>query len=277
MPATVGLMIAAFSDARFSFTAHARDLYIRPALLAPKLAAAHRAVGCTEFNRSLLARGVPWAVARRIVAVHHGIDATYFTEGNATRPEPPLVLAAGRLVAKKGFDVLIGACARLRRDGVEFRCEIAGDGPLREALEQRIRANALASTVRLIGQQSQGQLRELYRTATVLAMPCVVGPDGDHDGLPNVLLEAAGCGAALVSTPVGGVTELIRDGETGLLAAPGSADELADAIRHLLSDPDLRGRLAAAARCEVEQHFNIQTNVRRLAEVLGLLPAAAKS
>jgi len=273
MPATVGLMITALTGVKFSFTAHAQDLYVRPAMLVPKISAAWKIVGCTEFNANLLRGDATSAEARRIFTVYHGVDTSFFRLADRPKPQPPLVFSAGRLIEKKGFDVLIDACARLASSGVDFRCEIAGDGPLREVLQAQIGRNGLAETVALVGGLSQEQMLERYAGATVFALPCVVAADGDHDGLPNVLLEAAACGVALVSTPVGGIPELVRDGETGLLVPERDPAALAEAVKRLLADAPLRAKLAAAARRDVEQRFGIEANVRRLAEVLELLPA----
>ena len=275
MPATVGLMVAAMTGAEFSFTAHARDVYVRPTLLREKAAASSCVVTCTEFNIRLLKEMLTPGLSERFVAVYHGIDTSVYAPGDAQAAEPPVIISVGRLIEKKGFDVLIGACAIMKDAGLVFRCEIAGEGVLRDALERQIEARELNENVKLLGQQSQQQLVERYREATLCVLPCVVASDGDHDGLPNVLLEAAACGTPCISTPVGGVPELIRDGETGLLVPERDAQATAGAMKRLLEDAELRQRLAEAARREIEKRFAIEANVRRLAEVLGLRGAGS--
>ena len=270
MPATVGLMLARMAGAEFSFTAHAGDIYVRPTLLPLKAASATAVVACTRFNAELLRNLLPPDLHGRIKVVYHGIDLSYFTPADTPKVDPPLILSVGRLVEKKGFDVLADACGILKEAGVAFRCEIAGDGPLRAELDRRIISAGLADCVELTGRQSQAQLLDRYRAASVFALPCVIAADGDHDGLPNVLLEAAACGVPVTSTDVGGVPELIRDGETGLIVPQRDAQATAEAIRELLNDEPLRRRLSDGARREVEQRFGIEANVRRLADVLGL-------
>src|SRR5262249_7089593 len=139
--------------------------------------------------------GAPAARAQRI---YNGLNLDEFPY-RAPYDRPPLILAVGRLVEKKGFQDLIDACAILARRGRQFRCRLIGSGVLKDALSERIDALRLKGCVELIGPRPQCQVIQEMRQAAVLAAPCVVGKDGDRDGLPNVIQEALALGTPVVS------------------------------------------------------------------------------
>jgi glycosyltransferase involved in cell wall biosynthesis len=170
----------------------------------------------------------------------------------------------GRLIEKKGLGDLIAAADILRRRGRPFRVEIIGTGPLKPALEAQVQQLGLQDRVTFLGAQPQEAVRPAYRRATVFALPCVVSADGDRDGIPNVLLEAMASGVPVVSTSVVGIPEWIHSGYNGLLVDPHNPAMLADALDRLLKDPDLRDRLAQAARRTIEAHFAIERNSMEL-------------
>ena len=170
----------------------------------------------------------------------------------------------GRLVPKKGFDVLLQALASLADAGVAVTAVIAGEGELHDALVARARALGLAERVRLPGALTQSEVRALLRDSHVLAVPCVPADDGNIDGLPTVVLEAMACGTPVVATDVTGMPEVVRDGETGILLPPGEPEALARALRDLACGLVATDRLAARARTLIEEEFDS----RRQAEVL---------
>jgi glycosyltransferase involved in cell wall biosynthesis len=155
------------------------------------------------------------------------------------------VVTVARLVHQKGVDILIDAFARIAGEQPNWGLDIIGDGPLRGALEQRAQTLELSRQVRFLGHR-QEPFDFLYE-ASVFALP------SRYEGMPNAMLEAMGCGLAVIASDASpGPLELIRDGETGLVFASDNVDALADALRRLLSDAGLRGQLAAAARAAVE-------------------------
>lgn len=248
----------------YSFTAHAKDIYVhtvRPADLARKLSEARFAVTVSDFNAHrlrALANGTP------VVRIYNGLDLERFSPRPVAPAAPPLVLAVGRLIEKKGFDDLVRACALLAERRVAFRCSIVGKGPLRDELAGLIETLGLGAIVELAGPMPRERLLVLYREASVLAAPCVVGSDGNRDGLPTVLVEAMALGVPVVATPVTGIPELVVDAVTGLLVPERDPDALADAFERLLLDPGLAGGLARRARRRVEDVFDLHQNVARL-------------
>src|SRR5207248_6210962 len=130
-PTLIAFLIGRLTGAPYSFTAHARDLYETPVrTLAERAQAATAVVTCCGANAAYLRQVVP-AAAGKVRVIHHGVDATLFRPGHGAASSPPLVLSAGRLVAKKGFPDLLRACALL---GPEARCRILGDGPMQADL-----------------------------------------------------------------------------------------------------------------------------------------------
>ena len=273
------LGLAALLGCGFSFTAHARDIYATPNALEQKVRAARFVVTCTWYNVEYLRRLCPGLPPDRLHMIRHGVPGTperpdawpheESPPGPAAGPRPssgapPLLLSAGRLIPKKGLEVLVDACALLRGRGVPFECRIAGAGPLLRALDRRIDRAGLRGQVRLLGWQGAPEMARLYRTACVFVLPCRVARGGDRDGLPNVLVEALSLGLAVVSTRVSAIPELVQDGVTGLLVGPDDAAALAAALETLLSDADLRERLGAAGRRVVAEQFDLDANARRL-------------
>ena len=145
-----------------------------------------------------------------------------------------------------------------------MRCRIVGDGPLAPALRTQVAEHGLDEHVELLGPRTQEEVVALVREASVLAAPCVVGTDGNRDGLPTVLLEALALGTPAVATPVTGIPELIRDGKTGLLVPERDPAALAAALTRLLDDPGLAAQVSAAGRALVEERFDVHANAARL-------------
>jgi colanic acid/amylovoran biosynthesis glycosyltransferase len=261
--ASVALHVHGLTGIPYSFTAHAKDIYrdgVDIAHLRTKLDQARFAVTVSDYNRDHLAR----LGARRVVRIYNGIDLRRFVPNGGAPDEPPLVLAVGRLVEKKGFDVLIRACELLRADGVRFRCLIVGKGELAGDLQTMLSARGLEQQVELAGPLPREKLLELFPRASVVAAPCVVGSDGNRDGLPTVLTEAMALEVPVVATPVTGIPELVEDGRTGLIVPERDAAALAAAIRRLIEEPETARRLAEAGRARVERDFDLHANVREL-------------
>ncbi len=262
---SVARMAARFADLPYSFTAHAKDIFhesVDPADFRRKLREAAAVVTVSDFNLAFLREryGVD---ARRVARIYNGLDLDRFPF-SAPGERPPEILAVGRLVEKKGFSDLLEACAHLRDRGVSFSCRIIGGGDLEAALRARIERLDLGAHVCLSGPRPQREVIERLRRAAVFAAPCVVGSDGNRDGLPTVLLEAMALGTPCVSTDVTGIPEALRDGETGLQVPRRAPAALADALARLLSDAELRVRLATAARRLIETSFDVHRNAARL-------------
>ncbi len=270
-PATVALIVHKFTGITYSFTAHAKDIYLsQKGMLAYKMKNARFVVTCTGYNHQYLASVADPHSDVPIHRIYHGLDLRVFPSDPRRTPSTngrPLLLSVARLVEKKGLSYLLQACRRLLDQGYDFDCRIVGDGPLRPILEKQIRDLALTDHVKLWGAETHERVIEMFQQATLVALPCVVASDGDRDGIPNALVESLYMGVPVVSTPVSGVPELIHSEENGLLVPERDADSLANAIARLLDHPYLRERLAEVGRQTVLAKFDMAANARYLMQL----------
>ncbi len=280
-PAVVAMLVHELTGVPFTFTAHAKDIYVKTPreVLRDEIRRARAVVTCTEYNRQFLkqleepeARGTS-----RLHRIYHGLDLSEFPFGwphNGVE-KPPLILTVARLVEKKGLGELLSAARLLKHRGRCFQVRVIGDGPLRAALEVRTAELGLQDRVEFTGALPHNQVRAAYARASAFALPCVVASDGDRDGIPNVLLEAMASGVPVVSTPVSGIPELIESEREGLLVEPGSARALADALDRLLGDARLCERLVRAGRAKIEESFSLERNCAQLLQHFPSAPGTA--
>ena len=227
-------------------------------------------VTVSEFHRTYIADLTTAISEEDIEVVHYGIETDHFVPAEEEPPGTIRILSVGRAVEKKGHEYLIAACGTLADRGHDFVCDIVvGSGGNRAALQEQIEESGLEGRVRLLDSYDEHGIVPIYQQSHIFALPCVVAADGDRDGLPNVLIEAMSCGLPVVTTPVTGIPELVRDGATGLLVAERDAAGLADALERLLLDEGLRRRLGVDARTAVENGFQIQNTASQLAGVFG--------
>ncbi|QCO56676.1 glycosyltransferase family 4 protein (plasmid) [Pseudorhodobacter turbinis] len=265
---SVARLAARLAGITYSFTAHAKDIYHAydtPVGLDAKLRDAATAVTVSDYNVAYL-RDQFGGDADKVTRIYNGLDLDRFAWSAPAAPAGE-ILAVGRLVEKKGFDILIDAVAHLRAEGRAATCRIIGGGEAEAALRSRIAAAGLEGVIRLDGPRPQNEVIAALRGAAMLACPCVVGEDGNRDGLPTVLLEAMALGTPCVATDVTGIPELVRDGETGLCVAQNDAKALAAAMARLLDDPALGRDMSRAGRDLIEAEFDITRNAARLRDV----------
>jgi glycosyltransferase involved in cell wall biosynthesis len=217
----------------------------------------------------------------KIAVVPHGLDLRAYPARTRPRDAKPVILAVGQFKPRKGLAELVAACRALRDEGVDFACRIVGDGPERATLADAIRTFDLTDVVELRGARPHDEVLQEYEEATVFALPCVEGANGDVDGIPNVLIEAMASSLPVVSSDLPAIRELVTSGENGILVAPGDVAALAGALRRLFAEPDLRAALGEAGRRTVGSMFDAEVNAWRFAEVLwpghASEPVAARS
>ena len=262
---TVARLAAGFACLPYSFTAHAKDIFhesVRPEHLRRKLSDAAAVITVSDYNVQHL-RTTFGAAAARVQRIYNGLDLEQFPY-ESPRERPRRIVAVGRLVEKKGFADLLAACALLARRGEDFHCQVIGTGPLAADLRARIERLGLQRHVELLGPRPQGEVVRCIQGAAVLAVPSVVGTDGNRDGLPNVIVEAMALGTPCVATDVTGIPEVVRDGETGVTVPQRDEAALAKAIERLLADGTLRVQIAARARRLIEREFDIRESAARL-------------
>jgi len=269
--AHTALFLKEISGISFSVTAHGQDFMKdlgSDDLLREICAAAEFVAAETDYSRDLLRQRCPDSAAK-IHRVYNGIDLERFpAPGPVNSNSTPRIVSVGRLVAFKGFADLIDACAELARHGVNFACEIIGDGPLRDRLQTKIKQLDLSSRVNLLGSLSQKVVLEKLQAADVFALASTTDDKGATDVFPTVILEAMASARPVVSTRLAGIPELVMDGQTGILVSPGDSTALAQPLEQLICDPQLRLRYGRAGRSRIEQHFRIEQTVAPLLEML---------
>jgi glycosyltransferase involved in cell wall biosynthesis len=274
--AHTAVFLKEISGIPFSVTAHGQDFMKdlgSDDLLREICAAAEFVAAETDYSRDLLQQRCPNSAAK-IHRVYNGIDLERFPAHCIETARPtvahsqPRIVSVGRLVAFKGFDNLIAACAELAHRGIEFVCDIVGDGPLRETLQAKIDQLDLASRVYLLGSLAQGVVLEKLQRADIFVLASTTDAQGATDVFPTVILEAMASARPVVSTRLAGIPELVVDGQTGMLAPPGDSGLLAKALEQLLRDPELRSRFGRAGRARIEQHFQIERTVAPLIQLL---------
>ena len=269
MAARTAFWIAKFFPITFSFTAHANDIFAprKFEIGLDKLVETARAIITeTDYSEKFLRERFP-ECADRIHRVYNGLNLAEFGRANFSS-DPPLIVAIGRLIVKKGFANLIRACALLVERGRLFQCEIFGEGPLENQLLGQIEESGLKELVQLPGPKPQHQLRERLAAANVFVLPSVPEAEGGMDNLPTVIMEAMATGLPVVSTRIGGIPEMVIDNETGFLVRPDDPVALADAIEKVINDRSLGQKLGQAGHGRAQTLFSIEKNVRDLCALI---------
>jgi len=274
-PASVARYAARLRDLQWSASAHAKDIWTTPDWeKAEKLRDAAWVVTCTATGRDHLNALAP-GLATPVELVHHGIDHERFAPApvRAAASGPVKILSVGRAVAKKGYEDLLEALARLPRD-VDWHFIHVGGGPLLQRLKQHAADLGLANRIEWRGSRDEDDVRAAYREADLFALASRVIADGDRDGIPNVIVEAMSQGLAVVATTTGAIPEVVAP-ETGLLVATGDAAALALALAELIRDPARRAKLGAAGEARVRRDFPAARGYDRIAAKLSLSIACA--
>jgi colanic acid/amylovoran biosynthesis glycosyltransferase len=260
-PTDVAGRLAALTGLPFSFTAHAHDLFVEWDRIDEKLRAASFAVTVCEYNRRFIRERVPGAELHVILC---GVDLERFRRGRPYAPDGPAV-AVGRLVEQKGFEPLVRAAARVRGRIPELL--VAGRGPLRERLEGL--ALELGAPVRFLGDVPHERVRELYESASMAVLPCVVASDGNRDSMPVAVKEAMAMELPVLVTREVGLPEIV-DERCGVLVPPGDVDALAAALVELNARPSHeREAMGRAGRAVAEERFDLAKETARLLELFG--------
>jgi colanic acid/amylovoran biosynthesis glycosyltransferase len=259
--ATVALVASEISQIPWSLTVHRWDIDEDNLLeLKARKARFIRAIselGARDLRRRLKNGSKPWLLHMGVVPPD--CSATF-------RSEPPLrVLMAAEFLDVKGHVYLIDAMGMLKQRGVSVRLELAGDGPLRASIVDRVRHLRLQGEVDFLGIVPHGRLLERLASGEwhVVVQPSVVTQAGEQEGIPVALIEAASCGVPLVATETGGIPELLRDG-VGFLVPPRDARAIADTLALLAGDPELRRQLGARGRRRIEEEFLAQRVARKM-------------
>jgi glycosyltransferase involved in cell wall biosynthesis len=270
-PAQIAMYAGAFSGIPFTIMAHANDIFERGRLLREKAERAVRMLTISEFNLAYLrSKQVP---PDKLALVRCGVSLAPRQDAPASPSGPRLRLGTlCRLVEKKGVDDLIRALPLLKAAGCAVDLVIAGEGPLQDRLAALAGESGVADRVQFVGAIRHDEVGAWLRSLDAFAVACKADANGDMDGIPVVLMEAMSQGVPVLSTRISGIPELVIHERTGLLAEPAAPQALADQLRRLFQDADLRARLTGAAATHVEVEFGKAVNLDRLMIHLGLNP-----
>jgi glycosyltransferase involved in cell wall biosynthesis len=252
----------------YSFTAHAHDLYVDTSMLGRKIADARYVVTISNYNRALLERHNPTHTPIRVV--HAGIDtaAYHFRPRGIPADGEVRALTIASLQQYKGHAVLLEALAMGGPEVDRITLDLVGDGVLRGELEALSDRLGLRARVRFLGSCSEDAVRASLDAADVFVLPSIVADDGQMEGLPVALMEALACGVPTVSTELSGIPEIVVDGVTGLLAAPGDAASLNATLTEMVQCGSATVEFAAAGRALVDCEFDLRESVSALAGLL---------
>ena len=272
--AAVGVLAKTLTGCHLSYTIHGPDEFddVPGQQLAMKMRAADAVVCISQFARGQLMRiSAPddWA---KFQVCRLGVDPAQFPfspPSNGT--QKVRLLCVGRLTPAKGQVLLVKACAQLRDAGIDFSLTLVGEGPDRSRIETAISRHQLNTHVTLTGALTQEGVRRALAEADMFVLPSLA------EGIPVVLMEAMSSGVPCISSPVNGIPELIEHQHTGFLATAGDVDSLAQQLLVLARDAAQRRSIAQAARQKVEQHFNLEHNVRQLSHIFGGFPLSPVS
>jgi colanic acid/amylovoran biosynthesis glycosyltransferase len=257
--AIVALLSKELGGPSFSITAHAKDIYrntVPAALLERLIVASSFLVTVCDANVDYLRERLSTQAGQNVRRLYNGLALERFAF-KPTRVANNKILGVGRLVEKKGFDILIQALALLKQAGRSFSASIAGGGDDELELKAQAEAAGLSpAELHFTGPLDQDGIRALMAEATLFCLPCVVGADGNRDALPTVLLEALAMGLPCISTPVTGIPEILEQGLAGRIVPERDPVATAEALGELLDNPEERAQLAARGRARVEQIFD---------------------
>jgi glycosyltransferase involved in cell wall biosynthesis len=256
MAARTAWWIREFVGIPYSFTAHANDIFAPRDFvvsLAKLIENAAAVVTVSDFAVRLLQERFPQS-ASRVHRVYNGVDLSRFRPSDFAS-NPPGIISIGRLIEKKGFGDLISACALLG---------IIGEGPLEETLRAQIAAEGLEKSVELTGPQTQEQIAKRLAHAAIFALPCTREADGGMDNLPTVIMEAMAAGLPVISTPLGGIPEMVEPGVNGELVPERDPKALAAALERFMSDPQSARAFGDRGREIAREKFSIEESARQL-------------
>ena len=264
-PALAAWVCRRLAGIPYSFTAHAHDLYVDQSMLAEKVRDADFVVAISDFNRRYLE---PYGGGRHtpVDVVHCGIDPRRYEFRHRDPGPRPRAVCVASLQEYKGHRYLLEALADPVLARVDL--ELVGDGKLRDELERLAAELGIAERVTFRGSLTEDEVAATLQRADIFVLPSVVARNGQMEGLPVALMEALAAGIPVVATRLSGIPEIIRDGETGVLAEPADAGSLTRALAAVVADPEAARRRAAAGRRLVEQEFDLGMTAGRIAGLL---------
>lgn len=261
---TITMLASLQSGVGYSITIHGPHIFFEPLVWALDLKLKYsKFIACiSHYCKSqvmLFSDAEDW---HKLKIVHCGIDFNHYQTVQTTKPtsndQPVKLIYVGRLAPEKGVGVMINSLIQLKKEGINFELTLIGDGPERFALEQLVSSRGLQQNILFHGYANQDVVREKLLESDIFILPSFA------EGVPVSFMEAMASGIPVVGTNVGGVSELIEHGVTGLIVSPADEDSLKNAISRYITEPELRLHISQAAREYVEREFNLDKELSKL-------------
>lgn len=262
VPTTFAMFTARQLGIPFSFTGHAADLFRDRSLLIPKLRNSEFVHCISEWHQSFYQELVP-RPPEDYPMVRCGVDPAEFSSIH-TPSDHVRLLAVGRLVQKKGFDLLLDALAHPQISELDWELELIGSGPEADALQAQFEKHPAKDKIHLAGAQPNGKVREAMKKADAFLLPCRVDAQGDRDGIPVVLMEAMAAGTVVVSGDIPSIRELIENGKSGYMIPPGDQEALQSVLKTICTSPERRASMQDAALTRIIEEFTLEGNTQRI-------------
>ncbi len=266
LPSTIAWLAAHAAKLPLSMSVHARDLFVDAQVLEEKAATCARVFTCHARARDFLLETFP-AAREKIVLMRHGLPLEQYSMRQRTPRQVPQILAAGRFVAKKGFETLLAAAADERLRDRAFRLVLLGEGPLEKKLKTQIAKKSLGEKVILQPPVIGAALHDVFAQSDLFVAPYETAADGDSDGVPNTILEAFALGLPVIGTASGSVSEVLNS-ESGTVVPEKNPAALAEAIAAYMDDPRPHLAQTKAARAVIEREYDLAKNTGPLLEIL---------
>jgi colanic acid/amylovoran biosynthesis glycosyltransferase len=263
--ATVAMLTHELGSVSFSFTVHGPEEFDKSTQwsLAEKIEKAAFVVGVSHFGRSQLYRQCEHRLWGKIHVVRCGVDGDLLDLETSPIPHARKLASIGRLSEQKGQLLLVEALGQLRRQGLRVELDFVGDGELRPQVERAIAEQGLSDSVSITGWADGETVRHVLDACSAFVLPSFA------EGLPVVIMEAMARGRPVLSTYVAGIPELVQPGRNGWLVAAGSAEELANAVREVVTTPfEVLAEMGRNGRARVAEQHDIRQIGRRLATLM---------
>jgi colanic acid/amylovoran biosynthesis glycosyltransferase len=243
----------------YSFTGHANDIFVeRPdqrLSLKQLIKDAEFVATETDFSTGYLQSKFPES-ANKIHRVYNGLNLDPFRMADPAAGSLEII-SIGRLIPKKGFELLVNACNVLMSKGLQLNCRIVGSGPEHVPLRQLIDRLGLGKFIELTGPKAQPEIVDLLAQSNLFVFPAVEDGSGDRDNLPTVIIEAMASGLPVVATGLGGIGEIVTHQANGLIVPEGDVDALATAIGFLAEHAELRKSYGQNGLAVVKEKFRV--------------------
>jgi colanic acid/amylovoran biosynthesis glycosyltransferase len=264
----VAYFVSKILKLKYSFTAHAQDIFLNKKNILKKIESASFVITCTKYNQTFLNQLTESKYLSKIHCVYHGVgvnDKHIISQHSEIFNDNKIhILSVSRLVEKKGIIYLLQAIEILINKGIKVNCTIIGDGPLKKELIKFSFRKGLSNYVEFKGTKTREEVFNYLPFADIFILPCIVAANGDRDGLPNVLIEAMIMGIPVITTNISAIPELIENEVTGLLVPEKNEAAIVDAVLKLYGDSVLYSKIVNKGKEVVMKNFNNQYSTNKM-------------